>query len=125
MPRLMVTVAVALYSAMLLPGCSSGPKLSFKQDVEPILKKHCAECHVGQGEGVQKSGFRVDSYESVIKGTNLGPVVVAGDSASSSLFRLVSGKVDKSIQMPHGKAALSTAEITAIERWIDQGAKNN
>ena len=60
-----------------------------------------------------------------MKGTQYGPVIVAGDSASSTLYRLVAGKVDKSIQMPHGKEKLSSAEVATIENWIDQGAKNN
>jgi hypothetical protein len=38
---------------------------------------------------------------------------------------LVAGKVDPSIRMPHGKEALTQEEITAIEHWIEQGAKNN
>ena len=125
MSRRMLVVAVALYSTMLVAGCSSGPSMGFKKDMQPILNKYCAECHLAQGEGVQKSGFQVDSYESVMKGTKLGPVVVAGDSASSSLYRLVAGKVHKSIQMPHGKNPLTAAEIATIEHWIDQGAKNN
>lgn len=125
MSRRTLGVAVALYSTMLVAGCSSGPNVGFKKDVQPILNKYCAECHLAKGEGVEKSGFQVVSYESVMKGTKLGPVVVPGDSASSSLYRLVSGKVHKSIQMPHGKNPLTAAEIATIEHWIDQGAKNN
>ena len=58
-----------------------------------------------------------------MKGTKFGPVVVAGDPLSSSLYRLVAGKVDPSIRMPHGKEALSQEEILKIEQWIEQGAK--
>jgi hypothetical protein len=52
-------------------------------------------------------------------------VVVAGDPLSSSLYRLVAGKVDPSIRMPHGKESLSQEEIATIEQWIEQGANNN
>ncbi|MCU7855659.1 MAG: hypothetical protein KZQ79_08215, partial [Candidatus Thiodiazotropha sp. (ex Lucinoma borealis)] len=62
---------------------------------------------------------------SYMKGTKFGPVVVAGDPLSSSFYRLVAGKVDPSIRMPHGKEALSTIEISMIENWISQGAENN
>jgi uncharacterized membrane protein len=114
-----------LWLTVVMMGCSPHRDVSFTQDVQPILKKHCFECHLAKGEGAQKSGFHVDSYEAVMKGTKFGPVVVAGDSTSSSLYRLLSGQVDKSIQMPHGKASLSSAEIATIAQWIDQGAKNN
>ena len=125
MSKLMLSAAVALSSTMLVVGCNSGPKQSFSRDVQPILQKNCAECHVGQGEGVQKSNFHVDSYETIMQGTKFGPVVVAGDADSSSLYRLIAGKVDKSIQMPHGKQPLSAEDIAVIKRWINQGAKND
>lgn len=113
-------------SAMLLVGCSAGPAaVSFKTEVKPLIDKYCTECHLKGGAGVEASGFATDTYESVMKGTKFGPVVVAGDPLSSSLYRLVAGKVDPSIRMPHGKEALSQEEILKIEQWIEQGAKNN
>ena len=108
-----------------LSGCDQVPSVGYAKDVAPILAKYCAECHLAQGEGTQKSGFETGSYDAVMKGTTYGPVVVAGDSASSTLYRLVAGKVDKSIQMPHGKNQLATEEISVIQNWIDQGARNN
>ncbi len=122
------TIAVSLAASVLavaLAGCGKEPQVSFKSAVKPILDKHCAACHVGEGDGVKASGFQVDSYASVMKGTKFGPMVVAGDAASSSLYRLVAGKVDKSIRMPHGKEKLSDGEIGTIQKWIDQGAKDN
>ncbi len=113
-------------SAILLAGCSAGPAaVSFKTDVKPLIDKYCSECHLKDGAGTVASGFITDTYESLMKGTKFGPVVVAGDPLSSSLFRLVAGKVDPSIRMPHGKEALSQEEILKIEQWIEQGAKNN
>jgi len=121
----MLGVATVLSSTLLVAGCSLGTGPSFTQNVQPILKKHCAECHLAQGEGAQKSGFRVDSYASIMQGTKFGPVVIVGAADSSSLYRLIAGKVDKSIQMPHGRSAIPATEIATIEQWIDQGAKND
>lgn len=106
-------------------GCSSEQNISFKSNIKPILDKHCAECHLQGGAGAEKTEFIVESYDSLMKGTKFGPVIVAGDSASSSLYRVISGKVDKSIQMPHSKEPMPAQEVTAIEKWIDQGAMNN
>ncbi|MCG8429050.1 MAG: hypothetical protein MI754_16965 [Chromatiales bacterium] len=86
------------------------------------MDKHCAECHMTGGEGANASGFIVESYETLMKGTKYGPVIVAGDPLSSSLYRLISGKVDKSIEMPHSKEPLSSGEIAMVENWINQGA---
>lgn len=125
MLRREVVVLVCLSATVLVGGCSREASVSFQKDVKPILDKHCAECHLEGGAGVEASGFQVGSYEAVMKGTKFGPVVIAGDAASSSLYRLLAGKVDPSIQMPHGKQALDAKDIATIETWIDQGAKNN
>ena len=120
--RLVFTIA-ATCSLFGLSGCGGPPSLGFAKDVAPLMNKYCGECHLADGEGLQKSGFDISSYDSVMKGTNFGPVVVAGDADSSTLYRLVAGKVDKSIQMPHGKQKLSDAEVATIQDWINQGAK--
>lgn len=120
------TPLIAVISSALLVGCSMGPApVSYKSEVKPLIDKYCLECHVPGGEGTTASGFAADSYEAVMKGTKYGPVIVAGDALSSSFYRLVAGKVDPSIQMPHGKEALTEQEIASIERWIEEGAKNN
>jgi hypothetical protein len=69
-----------------------------------------------------------------MKGTRLGQIVVPGDSASSTFYRLVAHKGDPSIHMPphHPRNAeenafppLTDEQIETIKAWIDQGAKNN
>jgi len=97
-------------------------KVTYLNDVEPIVQQHCMECHVAGQEGAEKSGYLMDSYEAVMKGTRFGPVIVPESSESSSLYLLVAGKADPSIRMPHSKAPLSTEQITTIRLWIDKGA---
>jgi len=115
-----MTLLTTLVASAGLVACT-GKQVTYK-DVEPILQEKCAECHIGDNEGVVKSGFSVDSYESVMKGTKLGPVIAQGSAESSSLYRMVAGKTDPSIHMPHGKAPLTEDQIKTIEAWIDQGA---
>jgi hypothetical protein len=97
-------------------------KVTYVTDVKPIVQEHCLECHVAGKEGTEKSGFLMDSYEAVMKGTKFGPVIVPDSSESSSLYLLVAGKADPSINMPHGKVPLSDEQITTIRLWIDKGA---
>lgn len=127
--KLLVTaLVVGLYT---LSGCSGEPSnkaVSFQKDVLPILKKSCAECHTPPDtEGYQKTGLAVDTYENLMKGTKMGPVIVPGQSLNSSLNRLIEGRpgVDPSIQMPHGKVKLPEGQLAIIRNWVDQGAKNN
>ena len=114
-----------LVSSLLTAACSGEHKPGYTADIRPILDKHCAECHMPGMEGAKKSGFQIDSYASIMKGTNLGPVIVPGSAESSTLYILVAGKADPKINMPHGKEPLSAKEIDTIRLWIDQGAMDN
>jgi len=119
-------VLITLSSASLvalLAGCGDKP-LTYQADIKPIIEANCVSCHVPGGTGYEQTGLQLDSYDALMKGTKLGPVVVAGSSVSSTLYRLVSGQADPSIRMPHGQGALPDAEVSKIAAWIDQGAKN-
>jgi len=119
-------VLITLSSASLvalLAGCGDKP-LTYQADIKPIIEANCVSCHVPGGTGYEQTGLQLDSYDALMKGTKLGPVVVAGSSVSSTLYRLISGQADPSIRMPHGQGALPDAEVSKIAAWIDQGAKN-
>jgi hypothetical protein len=125
---ILIISAIALFSV----GCSK--PVSFNKDIKPILVANCLSCHDGSGEGSATSEFSVQTYDSVMKGTKYGPVINPGSSVSSTLYRMVAHKVDPKIQMPphHDEAlakgredALTPRQIELIEKWIDQGAKDN
>ena len=101
------------------------PVVSFQQNVRPLLRQHCLPCHTEGGAGFEATGLRLDSFRGLMAGTRLGPVIVPGDSASSSFNRVVAGRADASIRMPHGGVPLSEAQVTLLDRWVDQGAKDN
>lgn len=125
MSELRAPVATALaLAAAAVAGCMES-SVSYEADVKPIFQRYCQECHVPGGEGYAASGFVVDSYAGVMKGTKFGQVVVPGSAVSSTLYLMVAGKTDPSIRMPHGNEQLSSEMVATIERWIDQGAVNN
>jgi mono/diheme cytochrome c family protein len=104
---------------------SSPPPISFSQDVQPLLQFRCGSCHMPGGEGSAKSGFEVSSYETVMKGTKFGQVIIPGKPDESSLMRLLDWRVSAEIQMPHGKKQLSICDRDLIRTWIFKGAKDN
>ena len=116
-------LALCALALAALSGCSSDAPLSYQHNIKPLLEAKCVSCHVPGGTGYEKSGLRLDSYDATMKGTRFGPVVVAGSSVSSTLYRLVSGQADPSIRMPHGQDALPEADVKLIATWIDQGAR--
>jgi hypothetical protein len=110
------------------PACAASPmapKVSFSEDVLPLLKFRCPACHTPGGEGYEKSGFDLSSYDTLMKGTKFGPMVIAGDPDSSNLMRLLDWRVSPEIRMPHGKKQMSICDRDQIRAWIMEGAKNN
>jgi len=117
---------------LLLSGCER--QISFTDDVQPIFLASCVACHDKSAEGYASSGFSLGDYDSVMKGTKFGPVVIANSSISSTLYMVIASKTSPEIQMPphhdnslaegRGKQ-LSEQQIEIIQSWIDQGAQNN
>ena len=115
-------------------GCSreAGVKeISFNNDIFPIFQERCMACHALGAPGCLVSGFSLATYDSLMKGTKFGPMVIPGSSAESNLLRLVKHEADPSIAMPRSQTPgqlsewLKPQQINLIETWINQGAKNN
>lgn len=94
----------------------STPKVRWA-DVESIFIQRCSTCHGGQ---LPASLLRLESRESLLKGSQIGPVVKAGDAQASILMRRIQGSVRPRMPM-NGPPFLSDEEIKRIGQWIDQG----
>ncbi|HYA74962.1 MAG TPA: c-type cytochrome domain-containing protein [Roseiarcus sp.] len=101
------------------------PRVSFAEDVLPLLKFKCSSCHQAGGEGYEKSGLDLTSYQGVMKGTKFGPMVIPGDPESSNLMRLLDWRASAELRMPHGKKQLSICDRDLVRTWIFDGAKDN
>jgi hypothetical protein len=108
--------------------------VSFEGDVQPILRASCVECHDKSAEGYAASGFSLEDYDSVMKGTKFGAVIVPNSSMSSTLYLVIAHQTNPAIHMPpHHQDALAKGrgtpltrgEVETIGAWIDQGAKDN
>ena len=104
----------------------AGKEVSYKKDIYPIFQDYCLSCHVPGGKGFNQSGFDLRTYQSLMKGTKFGPVVQPGSSLTSTLNVLVSGHASPAISMPYGiKGGLPKDKTTLLNKWVDQGAKDN
>lgn len=93
--------------------------VSFREEVEPLLKADCTGCHSGEAK---QGGFSVEGTALFVGGTAFGKkVIVPGKPAASALIGYLRGKHQP--QMPIGMPPLKEAQIQTIERWITQGAK--
>ena len=115
---------ILLALTLFIAACGAR-EVSYKADVQPILKQYCLECHGEGGKGYEASGLLMSSHESLMKGTRFGSIIKPGDSLSSVLIMLVEGRASPAIKMPHGKESLPKDKIEVLRKWVEQGAKNN
>ena len=117
----------AVLSIIVLSGCATERVISFHSDIDPILNKKCQQCHVPpDGAGYVQTGLNMESYDTLMKGTVFGTVIIAGDSKRSVINKLVEGRAGEMMRMPHGDAKKLTAEeVEFFKLWVEQGALNN
>src|SRR5258708_25014470 len=91
--------------------------------VDAIFTKHCLECHEAKDP---EANLVLENFESLLKGSENGPVLVPGKSAESLIVKMIEGTAEKEGKkkiMPPGKREkLTPEEIASIKGWIDAGA---
>src|SRR4051794_30180457 len=97
---------------------ASAAPVDFARDVQPLLEKHCYECH---GTKKVKGRLRLHHPAFIAKGGESGPVIVAGDPEHSLLMRRVLG-LDGDDRMPLDEDPQSDAELATLRGWIAAGA---
>jgi mono/diheme cytochrome c family protein len=94
----------------------AGP-VSFAGQVAPLFADQCTGCH---GTETQEAGLQLHTYEAVMKGSEYGTVVEAGDPDGSLLLEMISAG-----EMPQEAGALSSDQVAMVRSWIEDGAQNN
>lgn len=98
--------------------------VSYSRQVAPILAMNCHLCH-GANPDSKAGGLSTKTYADLMKGGNMGAVIVAGDPARSPIYQFVSGDRGESHRMPLGGPPLAAAEIEIIRRWLAEGAHDD
>src|SRR5437868_1960914 len=97
------------------PGFVAGP-VSFYRQVRPILQRHCTGCHQPAKAGGK---LVLTSYAAAKTGGEQGVGFEAGKPDESLLIEFISGEKPA---MPKNAPPLTTDQISAITRWIAEGA---
>ena len=90
----------------------------FRDQVEPILRERCYECHSHAGK--IKGGLVLDSRSGWQAGGDSGPAVVPGSVEKSRIIEAVR-YANPDVEMPP-KAKLPPGEIAVLEQWVARGA---
>lgn len=120
-PIRLAGASLALAAMTLGAGCEH--QVTFAKDVQPVLQEKCLQCHQPGGQGYERSGLDMRTYESLMQGTRFGKVIIPGDSMDSVLMQLAEHRADPSINMPYQHPKLTDDSLKVLKTWIDQGAK--
>ncbi len=120
-------LAIAILTVVLI-GCSGQKPISYREQIQPILDKHCNQCH---SEEVHRRKIVLASYGNIMTSkaaiTGGQPLVTPGDPTASRLYVLCATAQAK-FRMPPDTSSLvplSKSELELLVKWINQGAKDN
>ena len=99
---------------------SAAEPIDFERRVWPILEAHCVTCH---GAQQSYSNLRLDSSEAIVRGGELGEVLVGGDPEGSELYRRTAVEPDDLDFMPVDAPPLSSEQREILRTWIAEGAR--
>ena len=117
--RLEVRAGLALVPLALLVTLLPAQKAAVSgQEVLPILKQKCFQCH---GETLQMAKLDLRTQEAALKGGDKGPAIVPGNAQASRLYRRVAGLEQPAMPMAP-LPALAPHEVALLKDWINQGA---
>src|SRR5262249_28891831 len=120
--RLSLAISVAVFACA--PAISAQQPIDFNREIRPILSNKCYACH-GPDDGKREAGLRLDNAKIATSKLESGVVaIVPHKPGASELIRRIRS-VDDDERMPPAKFGkpLSQAEIAALRKWIEQGAR--
>ncbi|MBX3434832.1 MAG: hypothetical protein KF847_16055 [Pirellulales bacterium] len=115
MPHFAPPLAAFVLFALAAPASA----VDFASQVQPILVKHCAQCH-GDEKGLGK--LRLHTAEAIAASPH-DDLLVAGKPEASELFERITLPADDKKRMPKGADPLPAETIELLKQWIAEGAK--
>ncbi len=98
--------------------------VDFEREILPILKNNCIACH---NQTKPKGGLILETPQTILKGGDAGPSVVARKPAESLLLKAAAHQDPELIMPPPDNkvaaVALKPGELGLLQLWIEQGAK--
>ncbi|WDE98815.1 DUF1553 domain-containing protein [Lentisphaera profundi] len=122
--------SLLLFSATFL---AAEEKVSFNQEIRPILSEKCYFCHGPDAEDIkgklQLHTFDLATQERLHKSRSgkikkLDPAIIPGNAEDSLLWeRLTTDDPDEIMPPPKRHSKVTEKELASIKKWIEQGAE--
>ena len=118
-----LSLASAVFAALLSQANPASAQVDFSRDILPILSDKCFHCHGPDGKA-RKANLRFDTKEGAFRLRKGKAVIVPGDSAASELVRRITAEDDEErMPPPESNRTLSPRQINLLKRWVEEGAK--
>ncbi|MGV3664420.1 MAG: DUF1549 domain-containing protein [Prosthecobacter sp.] len=103
-------------------GIDPNKPVSFYKHIRPIFQAQCNGCHQ---PAKKKGDYIMTDFATLLKGGEEGSAVVPGKAAESNLLKLIKPNAEGKVEMPQKADPLHATQIALIERWINEGAKDD
>ena len=110
------TAAVALALAGVLPAARAQEKVTYHDQLLPLIEQHCANCH---NPDKKKGDLVLTSYNALLKGGGSGAIVASGNVEASKLWKAVTHAEEPT--MPPNKPKLGDKDLEVFRQWIAGG----
>lgn len=119
-------IACLALVVMALGARAQGPddrRISFNDDVRPILSDKCYACH-GPDEVPRQAGLRLDTKEGALTDPSGMPVVIPFKPDESELVEHITAEdPERRMPPPAANRQLTPEQIETLVEWIRQGAE--
>lgn len=99
--------------ALLIGNGFAGEKVNYADHLLPLIEANCAKCH---NADKRKADLDLTSYQSLLKGSGSGPIVVSGNLDGSKLWKALTHAEEPF--MPPNRPKLSDKELEVFKQWI-------
>ena len=107
-------LAVAFLSGTTGPAASD--KVTYQDHIAPLVEANCSKCH---NEDKKKADLDLTSYQSALKGSGSGPVVLSGNVEGSKLWKALTHSEEP--YMPPNRPRLPEKDLEVFKKWITDG----
>ena len=103
----------------VLIGSELNRPVDFLNDIQPLFREYCFECHAGMTE---EGGLNLAIKSKALAAGEGSVIFSKGNSKDSLLMHLVEGRDENRLMPPAGKKRPSQKQIQTLRKWIDEGA---
>ena len=107
----------SLLLSLFLTALPAAAAVDFAHDIVPILKQHCAECHLGSKK---KGGLSMNTRADLLAGSENGKIVEPGKPDDALMLKLLTS-TDTDEQMPPKGERVPAEKIAVLRAWIAEG----